>query len=83
MEPLRYDCGILSKLSGKWLVIPEKLPFRTIELHPEDVKIINDGYCLTVPNGLKVEFEVVCKKVYISKSIIDEIFYARILYDNN
>lgn len=54
----KRDVGKIKKVGHDLYVIPEKLPFPMLELHPEDVKLFRRGNCLTPIKGLRVEFEL-------------------------
>lgn len=72
------DTGKLKKVDGTWYVYPDNMPIRFIQLCEEDVRAIDNGYCLTRPNTLTVEFELIYqgKKNYAGQMDYNQ--YARI-----
>lgn len=54
----KRDTGKIRLAGDVWYVYPDNLPFSKIELHPNDVKLINKGFCLSPIRGLTVEFEL-------------------------
>lgn len=53
---MTVDIGTIRKVDGTWYVIPENMPYRSIELHPLDVESFSKGYALVDPNGLSTTF---------------------------